>query len=193
MILTRVHNSRADENIFRLFVDVLRRNRMALPPSLLLVFRTLASLEGTLRRLVPDYDMVARALEIAPRMALSIFTPRGAMLTAQTWSALLTEQARRLPRRLESLTRSLDEGTLELRLRAFESENERTWVDGIMGRITTTVVGITLVIAGIMLGVDDGGPTVTDDVPAFSFLGAVVGLGGLLLLMRSLRTALRRR
>jgi ubiquinone biosynthesis protein len=193
VILTRVHNSRADENIFRLFVDVLRRNRMALPPSLLLVFRTLASLEGTLRRLVPDYDMVARALEIAPRMALSLVTPRGALLTAQTWSALLTEQARRLPRRIESLTRSLDEGTLELRLRVFESENERTWVDSIMGRITTTVVGITLVIAGIMLGVDDGGPMVTGDVPAFSFLGAVVGLGGLLLLMRSLRTALRRR
>ncbi|MGA1829010.1 ABC1 kinase family protein [Microbacterium sp.] len=193
MILTRVHNSRVDENIFRLLVDVLRRNRMAMPPSLLLVFRTLISLEGTLRRLVPDYDMVARALEIAPRMALSLTTPRGVILTAQTWSALLSEQTRRLPRRIESLTRSLEEGTLEFRLRAFESRNERTWVDGIMGRITTTAVGITLVIAGIMLGVAGGGPMVTGDVSAFSFLGAVVGLGGLLLLMRSLRTALRRR
>ncbi len=193
MILTRVHNSRADENLFRLLVDVLRRNRMAVPPSLLLVFRTLVSLEGTLRRLVPDYDMVARSLEIAPRMALSLITPRGAMLTAETWSALLSEQARRLPRRLESLTRSLDEGKLEFRLRAFESRNERTWVDGIMGRVTTTAVGITLVIAGIMLVIANGGPMVTGDVSAFSFLGAVVGLGGLLLLMRSLRTALRRR
>jgi ubiquinone biosynthesis protein len=193
VILTRLHNARADENIFRLFVDVLRRNRMALPPSLLLVFRTLASLEGTLRKLVPDYDMVARALEIAPRMALSLVSPRGAMLSAQTWTALLAEQTLRLPRRLESLTRSLDDGTLEVRLRAFESENERSWVDSIMGRITTTVIGITLVIAGIMLTVDEGGPMVTGDVPAFSFLGSIVGLGGLLLLLRSLRTALRRR
>lgn len=193
VILTRLHNARADENIFRLFVDVLRRNRMALPPSLLLVFRTLASLEGTLRKLVPDYDMVARALEIAPRMALSLVSPRGAMLSAQTWTALLAEQSRRLPRRLESLTRSLDDGTLEVRLRAFESQNERNWVDTLLGRITTTVIGITLVIAGIMLGVDEGGPAVTGDVPAFSFLGSIVGLGGLLLLLRSLRTALRRR
>jgi ubiquinone biosynthesis protein len=193
VILTRLHNARADENIFRLFVDVLRRNRMALPPSLLLVFRSLASLEGTLRKLVPDYDMVARALEIAPRMALSLVSPRGALMSAQTWTALLSEQALRLPRRIESLTRSLDDGTLEVRLRAFESENERSWVDSIMGRITTTVVGITLVIAGILLTVDEGGPMVTGDVPAFSFLGSVVGLGGLLLLLRSLRTALRRR
>ncbi|WP_268237016.1 hypothetical protein [Agromyces bauzanensis] len=43
-----------------------------------------------------------------------------------------------------------------------------------------------------MPGLADGGRMVTGDVLAFSFLGAV-GLGGLLLLMRSLRTALLRR
>jgi ubiquinone biosynthesis protein len=193
VILTRVHNARADENIFRLFLDALRRNRMALPPSLLLVFRTLASLEGTLRRLVPDYDMVGRALEVAPGLARSLLSPKIALLTAQTWSALLGEQLRRMPRRLESLTRSLDEGTLSVRLRAFESDGERSYIDGLVGRMTTTIIGITLVIAGIMLGVDDGGPMLTGAVPAFSFLGSIVGLGGLLLLMRSLRTALRRR
>lgn len=193
VILTRVHNARADENIFRSFLDALRRNRMALPPSLLLVFRTLASLEGTLRRLVPDYDMVGRALEVAPRMARSLVSPRAALLSAQTWSTLIAEQMRRMPRRIESLTRSLDEGTLSVRLRALESPDDRSYIDGIIGRLTTTVIGITLVIAGIMLGVDDGGPLLTGDVPAFSFLGSIVGLGGLLLLLRSLRGALRRR
>ncbi|MEV8368064.1 AarF/UbiB family protein [Microbacterium sp. NPDC064584] len=193
VILTRVHNARADENIFRSFLDALRRNRMALPPSLLLVFRTLASLEGTLRRLVPDYDMVGRALEVAPRVARSLVSPRTALLSAQTWSTLIAEQMRRMPRRIESLTRSLDEGTLSVRLRALESPDDRSYIDGIIGRLTTTVIGITLVIAGIMLGVDDGGPLLTGDVPAFSFLGSIVGLGGLLLLLRSLRGALRRR
>lgn len=193
VILTRVHNARADENIFRSFLDALRRNRMALPPSLLLVFRTLASLEGTLRRLVPDYDMVGRALEVAPRMARSLVSPRTALLSAQTWSTLIAEQMRRMPRRIESLTRSLDEGTLSVRLRALESPDDRSYIDGIIGRLTTTGIGITLVIAGIMLGVDDGGPLLTGDVPAFSFLGSIVGLGGLLLLLRSLRGALRRR
>lgn len=193
VILTRVHNARADENVFRLFLDALRRNRMALPPSLLLVFRTLASLEGTLRRLDPDYDMVAQALKIAPRMAASLLSPQGALLSAQTWSALFGEQLRRLPRRVESVTRSLDEGTMSVRLRSFESSDERSWVDGIVGRFTTTIVGVTLVLAGIMLGVDDGGPMLTGDVPALAFVGSIMGLGGLLLLLRSLRGALRRR
>jgi len=137
--------------------------------------------------------MVDRALEVAPRMARSILSPRDALLTAQTWSALLAEQAMRMPRRLENLTRSLDEGTLSVRLRAFESDSERGWIDSLLGRLTTTAVGITLLIAGIMLGVDDGGPLLTDNVPSFPFLGSIVGLGGLLLLLRSLRSALRRR
>jgi ubiquinone biosynthesis protein len=193
VILTRMRNSHADGNVFRMLLDVLRRNRMALPPSLLLVFRTLASLEGTLRKLVPDYDMAARALDVAPRVALSLVSPRGAALTAQTWSALAIEQARRMPRRLEAVTRSLEDGTFSMRLRVFESEGERSWIDSITSRVSSTVVGVTLVIAGVLLAVDDGGPLVTGDVPAFGFLGSLMGLGGLLLLLRALRGALRRR
>lgn len=192
VILTRVHNSRADGNIFRLLLDVLRRNRLALPPSLLLVFRTLASLEGTLRKLVPDYDMVARALEIAPDMARASFSPQSMLLTAQTWATLVGEQVRRMPRRIESITRSLDEGSLSVKTRTFAGPAERSWVDGLLANITTTVIGITLIVTGIMLGVSDGGPMITGNVPAFAFIGSVMGLAGLLLLLRSLRTTYRR-
>lgn len=199
VILTRMRSSRGrggpgmDENVFRLLLDVLRRNRMALPPSLLLVFRTLASLEGTLRRVCPDYDMVGRALTIAPRMATRLISPEDAAMSLQTWSALLSEQLMRMPRRVESISRGLEEGTLSVRLRSFESPDERGWIDGLAGRVTTTVVGSTLLFAGILLAVDDGGPMLTGDVPAFAFLGSVAGLGGLLLLLRSLRSAFRRR
>ena len=125
-----------------------------------------------------------------PRRFIS---PTKAVLTAQTWSALLIEQSRTLPRRLENLTQSLDEGTLSVRLRSFESPDERSWIDGLLGRVTMTLIGIALVISGIMLSVDDGGPMLTGDVPAFAFLGSTMALGGFLLLLRSLRTALRRR
>ena len=40
---------------------------------------------------------------------------------------------------------------------------------------------------GSCSAIDDGGPMLTGNVPAFAFLGSVVGLGGLLLLLRSLR------
>ncbi|MDN3495156.1 AarF/UbiB family protein [Planococcus sp. APC 4015] len=193
VILTRMRNSGMDENIFRLFLDILRRNRIALPPSLLLVFRTLASLEGTLRKLVPDYDMVARALHIAPAIARSLVSPQQAALATQTWSSLLAEQTLRLPLRLENITRSLEEGTLSVRTRTLDSAEDRGWVEGMFARFTTTAIGIALVVTGVLLTSDGGGPMLTGDVPAFALLGSLVGLGGLLLVLRSLRTALRRR
>ncbi|MFT4212622.1 MAG: AarF/UbiB family protein [Microbacterium sp.] len=193
VILTRVHNTRVDENVFRALVDVMRRHRLALPPSLLLVFRTLASLEGSLRRLVPDYDMVSQALRRAPRFAREIGSPRSLVMTMQTQTALIAEQLRLLPRRLGSLAQQLEDGTFQVSLRAFDDGDERSWVETLVGRLTTTLVGIALVVVAVMLSIAGGGPQLTPEVPVFPFLGAVVGLGGLLLLLRSLRVAFVRR
>ncbi|MFT4306426.1 MAG: AarF/UbiB family protein [Microbacterium sp.] len=193
VILTRVHNTRVDENVFRALVGVMRRHRLALPPSLLLVFRTLASLEGSLRRLVPDYDMVSQALRLAPRFAREIGSPRSLAMTAQTQTALISERLRLLPRRLGSLAQQLEDGTFRVGLRAFDDGDERSWVETLVGRLTTTLVGIALVVVAVMLSIAGGGPQLTPEVPVFPFLGAVVGLGGLLLLLRSLRVAFVRR
>ncbi|MGW9587814.1 ABC1 kinase family protein [Microbacterium sp. NPDC055455] len=186
VVITRVHNSPTHENIFRLLLDALRRHRLAIPPSLLLVLRTLGSLEGTLRLLQPDYDLTRRGLELAPATALRRISMHDMLLTAQSQGAVLIEGARRLSRRIESISRDLDSGTFSVRVRMFEDGRERSWVDGIVSRMTITIVGVTLVIAGVMLSVSDTGPMITDQVPAFSFLGSVLTLGGLLLLLRSL-------
>jgi ubiquinone biosynthesis protein len=186
VVITRVHNSPTHENIFRLLLDALRRHRLAIPPSLLLVLRTLGSLEGTLRLLQQDYDLTRRGLELAPATALRRISMHDMLLTAQSQGAVLIEGARRLSRRIESISRDLDSGTFSVRVRMFEDGRERSWVDGIVSRMTITIVGVTLVIAGVMLGVSDTGPLLTDQVPAFSFLGSVLTLGGLLLLLRSL-------
>jgi ubiquinone biosynthesis protein len=192
-VLTRVANARADENVFSALIEVLRRHRLAMPPSLLLVFRTLTSLEGTLRRLLPGYDMVGRGLSRAPQTALQLSSPRSVALDLQAQSAIVAEQLRRLPRRIEGITQSLQDGTFSVRIRALESTDDRRWVDSIVGEVTATIVGVALVATGFFLAVSDVGPALTDDVRAFSFLGSVLGLGGMLLLLRSLSGAFRRR
>lgn len=192
-ILTRVANAQVGENVFTALIDVLRRHRLAMPPSLLLVFRTLISLEGSLRRLVPGYDMVGRGLSRAPHIALQLASPRAVTLGLQAQSAILAEQMRRLPRRIEGITQALQDGTFQVRVRALESADDRRWLDSILGEVTATVVGVALVATGFFLAVSDVGPEITDGVRAFSFLGSVLGLGGMLLLLRSLSGAFRRR
>lgn len=193
VILTRLHNSRADQHLFSALIDVLRHHRLALPPGLLLAFRTLGAVEGTLRRLDPGYDMIKRALSRAPHYALRMGDPRTAALSAQVQLQLGRERLRDLPRRVDGILHDLESGELTVRLRALESPDDRSWVESLTGRLTTTVVGATLVIVGVMLGVADHGPLLTETVSVFPFLGSIVGLGGLLLLLRSLRSALVRR
>lgn len=193
VILTRLHNSRVDENIFRSLIEVIRAHRLALPPSLLLVFRTLASLEGSLRRISPDYDMVGRALDRAPHVALRLAAPRELALTAQTQAMIASAQLRRTPRRLEMLAQQLESGTLAVRLRTFEDKDERTWIEAVVSRFTTTLVGIALVVTAVLLSTSGGGPLLTPDVPLYPFLGSGAGLAGLLLLLHGLRAAFVRR
>jgi ubiquinone biosynthesis protein len=193
VVITRVRNSPSNENIFRLLVDALRRHRLAIPPSLLLILRTLGSLEGTLRVLQPGYDLTRRGLELAPITALRQLSVRDLALTVESQGAAFVEGARRVSRRVESISRSLDQGTFALRMRLFESKGERYWVDSLVSRLTITVIGVTLVIAGVLLGVSDTGPMLTDQMSAFSFVGSVLALGGLLLLLRSLSGSLRSR
>lgn len=193
VVITRVRNSPANENIFRLLVDALRRHRLRIPPSLLLILRTLGSLEGTLRILQPDYDLTRRGLRQAPITALRQLSVRDVLLTAESQGAALIEGVRRVSRRVESISRSLDQGSFALRLRLFESKSERAWVDSLVAQLTVTVIGVTLVIAGVLLGVADTGPLLTNDFRAFAFLGSVLALGGLLLLMRSLSRSFRSR
>lgn len=192
-ILTRVANAHMGENVFTALIDVLRRHRLAMPPSLLLVFRTLISLEGALRRLVPGYDMVGRGLSRAPHIAMQLASPRAVALGLQAQTAIVSEQMRRLPRRIEGITRALQDGTFQVRVRALESVDDRRWLDSILGEVTATAVGVALVATGFFLAVSDVGPEITDGVRVFSFLGSALGLGGMLLLLRSLSGAFRRR
>ncbi|WP_322411022.1 ABC1 kinase family protein [Microbacterium invictum] len=193
VVLTRIHNDTGDENVFRALIDVLRGHRLAMPPSLLLVFRTLASLEGSLRRLQPDYDMVGHALQRAPHTARLMNSPRDLLLSAQSNGALLVEQLRRLPRRMENIGRSLEDGSFVVQLRRFSNPTERSWLDGLLGQVTVTTIGIALLLMGILLAVANGGPELTAEVAVSPFLGSIVALGGFLLLLRSLRRALRLR
>lgn len=191
-ILTRVHNGRGDATIFREVIDVLRGHRLALPAELALVFRTLGSLEGTLRHLDPDYEMVERALERTPHFVRIAADPRGVLADARVQLQVAGEQLRRLPRRIETIGAALENGTFGLNLRMFRDPRERGWVRSLVSQLTTALIGVTLVIAAVILLVSDGGPQLTAEIGLFPFLGSILGLAGMLLVLGSLRrTAMR--
>ncbi|MEJ1154484.1 ABC1 kinase family protein [Microbacterium marmarense] len=192
VILTRMHNGSTDASIFRDVIDVLRRHQMSLPPGLVLVFRTIASLEGTLRLLVPDYDMVDRAMSRTPHFLRVGFDPAEMLAEAQVKMQVVGEQLRRLPRRIETFASQLENGTFGMSLRMFRDPFERGWIASLVGQLTTTLVGVALIVTAVVLLISGGGPLLTQDVGLFAFIGALLGLAGMLLVLRALRTSLRR-
>lgn len=192
VVLTRVHNAKVDASIFTDVLDVLRRHELAMPPALVLVFRTLSSLEGTLRRLVPDYDMVTQALSRTSYFAGLAMNSQDMIADARTQLQVVAEQIRRIPRRVEAIGSQLENGTFGISLRMFRDARERSWVGSLVGQLTTALVGVVLIVAAVVLVVFGSGPMLTPDVALFPFLGTVLGLGGMLLVLRSLRIALTR-
>ena len=193
MILTRMRNGSTGSAVFTEVFDVLRRHQLSLPPALVLVFRTIISLEGTLRRLVPDYDMIDRALSRTSYFASLSLEPQQILAEAKVQAQVVGEQLRRLPRRLETFGTQLENGTFGLNLRMFRDPHERGWIASLVAQLTTALIGVALIVSAVILVVSGGGPHLTDDVGLLPFLGAVLGLGGMLLLLRALRTSLMRR
>ncbi len=192
-LITRVRYLDTGGDIFRLLVEALRHHRLAIPPSLLLVLRSLSLLDGTLRRLSEQYNITRSGIQMAGTVTSRARSFREVGMTAEVQFELYMEGARRMGRRLESISRALDDGTFTVKTARFESGKERSWRDGLASQVTVTAVGATFVIAGVLLGVSDTGPVLAGDVPAVSVLGSLLGLGGLLLLLRSLGRSLRNR
>ncbi|MDR5700838.1 ABC1 kinase family protein [Agromyces aerolatus] len=192
VILTRVHSGRTDSSIFTDVIDVLRRHQLSLPPALVLVFRTIASLEGTLRRVVPEYDMVEQALSRTRHFARLVTESHGFAADAHVQLQVVAEQLRRLPRRVEVIGSQLENGTFGLNLQMFRDPRERKWISSLVGQVVTTLIGVSLLVIAVFLVVSGDGPQLTEDVTLYPFLGTIVGLGGMLLVLRSLRSSLTR-
>ena len=192
-LITKVRYLDTGGDIFRQLVEALRHHRLAIPPSLLLVLRTLSLLDGTLRRLSDQYDITRSGIQMASQVTTRAHSLRDVAMTAEVELALFQEGTRRVGRRVESISRELDDGTFTLRTARFDNVRERSWLDGLASQATVTAVGVTFVIAGVLLGVSDIGPVLAGDIPAVSVFGSLLGLGGLLLLLRSLGRSFRHR
>jgi ubiquinone biosynthesis protein len=177
----------AEGSIFSAMLDTIREHHLAIPSSLGMAFRTLVTLENSLTILDPTFDMVEQALDRVPHFLRRLVTPKTLLGSVQAQGAVLRATARRLPRRLESISAGLEKGTFSVRIRAFAEPDDRWWLGSIVVESVGALIGIAAATLGIVLVVSDTGPELVDGVRLFAFLGATIGLVGFILLIRALR------
>ena len=150
-----------------IFTDLFRlasRFELAIPPEVGTVLRALATLEGTLTVLAPDFDIVTEARAYAAAHVTAQLTPKTVQKTAADELLALLPVLRRLPRRLDRITGALEQGRLSLNVRLFADERDRRVVTGLSHQFLLTFLGAaTGIIAALLLGVS-GGPEIAPEV-----------------------------
>ncbi len=172
-----------DVTVFTEMVRMLTENRIAVPSELASAFRAVATLEGTLRHLSPNFDMLSQASSYASERIAHGFAPKAVFTSMSDEITTLLPLIRRLPQRIDRLTGSLVDGRLSVNVRLFADNRDRTLVQGLVNTIAVTVLAAAFGVMASMLLISDGGPQVTPTLTLFQIFGyLLVVLSGVLTL-----------
>ena len=158
----------------RMFTDLVRilgDHGLSVPPDVAGAFRALATIEGTLTGLAPEFDLIAEARLFAARHLARQFTPGAVWESAAGELPALLPMLRRLPRRLDRIVGAVEDGRATVNVRLLADERDRRFVTSIVHQMILTVLAATSgIMATIMLGLH-GGPRVTHSVTLYAFFG----------------------
>lgn len=179
-----------------LFSDLLRLvvdRGFQIPPQLAAAFRALGALEGTLRRLDPDLDLVTAARRLGTDLGRERLRPEAVKDELTMQLARLVPVLERLPRRVDALARQAEHGELTVRLRALDDPADREFVSGLVHQVTTSIIALACSVIALGLLVAPGGPELLPPLRALPVLGATFLLVAFALAARVLAEAFHRR
>ena len=151
--------------LFRLVAD----SGLVFPPVIAAVFRAMITLEGTLARLAPGFQIIEETRKMAASWLGEVLGPASLREAATDEVLGLLPVLRRLPRRFDRITTSLERGTLTTSVRLLADERDRQFVRSMAGRAVLAFVGAAFGIISVMLIGARGGPLL---------LPAAAGTGG---------------
>jgi len=158
----------------RMFTDLFRiiaDHGLAVPPEIAAVFRSLATMEGTLTQLAPGFDIVTEARRFAAEQLAGQFSRDALRQTVTDELASLLPMLRRLPRRIDRIAGALETGRLSHNVRFLADASDRRYVTGLLHQVLLAFLAAAAgVIAVMMIGLH-GGPNVTPAVTLYAFFG----------------------
>jgi ubiquinone biosynthesis protein len=179
----------------QVFVQLFRlaaEHGLRVPPEVAAVLRAMATLEGTLVKIAPRFNMMVEANGLAREhvtLGTGAVSPGQAVL-GELYAALTV--LRRLPRRLDRVTSALEQGRLSINVRALADARDRSYVRSLVHEVMLVVIGGTSGVMGTILLTIRRGPMVTDSLGLFDLIGYhLLVLTGVLLL-RALSVVARR-
>ncbi len=152
-----------------------QRYELTLQPQLILLQKTLLSIEGLGRLLDPKIDIWAVARPVLQKILLERYSPRRLAGEFRRRLPELVTHAPEMPVLLHAWLRQQVEGRHELQMRSTDLAALTASVHGLQRRVVGAIVGVGLLIAAsVLYALEAGGPRLAD-VPLATW---VAGLGG---------------
>src|SRR5215207_7128748 len=183
--------SRQPELFGQLF-RLVSRHGFAVPPQIAAAFRTLAELENTLRRLDPELDLVLSTRRQAGDLLAERLSPQNVRGQLESELLKLVPVLSRLPRRINKLSESLDEGRLSVNVRLLANSQDRDFLLGLTDQVIVAVLAAAATIAAILLITAPSGPLLAPGIGLYPIIGYCLLFIGCVLALRALVLIFRR-
>ncbi|WP_156727246.1 ABC1 kinase family protein [Streptomyces apocyni] len=179
---------RPDREMFADLFLLVSRHGLHIPPEIAAVFRSLATMEGSLERLVPQFDIVAEAREYAVALHTKRLKPDALSQTLADEAIGLAPILRRLPRRIERITSAVENGRLSVQVRMLADPRDRRFVRTLVHEALLTVLSSTIGLMAVLLIRSSGGPQLGPSLSLFQLIGYNLLLVSGVLILRILFT-----
>lgn len=154
-------------DLFRVVAD----HGLAIPPEIAAVFRALATVEGTLTRLAPGFDLIVETRTLASQYVGARLGPDQLRASAADELTALLPILRRLPRRIERIASATEHGRLGLNVRLLADERDRAVITRMLHEVLLAFLSATAGLMAVLLIGTEGGPEVTDTVSLYALIG----------------------
>ena len=147
--------------MFNDLFKIIASHELGVPPEVAAVFRALATVEGTIARIFPAFDLVGASRQFAAAHVTDRLAPDALRRTATEELATLLPMLRRLPRRIDRIAAAAESGRLNLNVRLFADERDRRHLTGLLHQALLVILGSTAGLMAVLLLGTPGGPRVT--------------------------------
>ncbi|MFQ5645410.1 MAG: ABC1 kinase family protein, partial [bacterium] len=137
-------------NLSSFFNDVMsvaKRHRMKFPPYFFFVGKTFAVMEGTIKKMTPDFDFEKHSHRFLDRFMRKRLTPDSLFNTTMEEFGETSRMLRTFPRRLDRLTRKMDRGTLKFVMEMVHTQENQDLIEKLVNRLASAFL-----LAGMIVG-----------------------------------------
>jgi ubiquinone biosynthesis protein len=157
--------------MFNDLFTIITSHDLGVPPEVAAVFRALATIEGTISRISPGFDLVAASRQFAAAHVADRLAPDALRRTATEELATLLPMLRRLPRRIDRIAAAAESGRLGVNVRLLADDRDRRHITGLLHQALLAILGATAGLMAVLLLGTPGGPQVTSSMTLYQLIG----------------------